>query len=74
MTIHSMMRDRAALTEQLDATPTDLTSEKAFKEIFERRWAIEDSILSRQATTLAELQAQHRVLAARACDGAENRG
>lgn len=39
MTIANMMQDRAALTAQLDATPTDLSSEAEFKEIFERRWS-----------------------------------
>jgi hypothetical protein len=32
MTIHSMMRDRAALTERMNELPTDLDHEEAFKQ------------------------------------------
>ncbi|MFZ2076049.1 MAG: hypothetical protein WAV38_05225 [Xanthobacteraceae bacterium] len=71
MTIHNMMQSRAALTAQMDAAPTDLSSEAEFKEIFERRWALEDSILSRQATTPADRDRQISILAARAADGGD---
>ena len=67
MTIAKMMKDRAALTRQLQALPDDLiTSEAEFRETFDRRWALENLILERKVITLAELKAQLRVSADRA--------
>jgi hypothetical protein len=69
MTIQTLMRERAALTAQLDAIPDDHASEPKFKETFAHRWAIEESVLSSTALTLADRDAQIEILAGRAHDG-----
>ena len=51
MTIAKMMKDRAALTQQLQALPDDLVSEAEFRETFDRRWALENLILERKPAT-----------------------
>jgi hypothetical protein len=66
-----MMERRAALTAEIDAIPTDLTNEQEFKDAFDRKWAVEQTILSCKALTLADRNAQIKILAARAGDGAE---
>jgi hypothetical protein len=66
--ISTMMEARAEITRQLDAVPGDLASEEAFKEVFERKWAVEQTILSFKAATLAERDMQVLVLAQRAAD------
>ena len=66
MTIANMMKERAALTRQLQALPDDLASEAEFRETFDRRWALENLILERKVITMAELKAQLRVSAERA--------
>lgn len=65
MTIDSLMKDRAALTAEIDAIPTDLASEPAFKRAFDRKWKVERSILAQKPTTLDELKYQLRILADR---------
>jgi hypothetical protein len=69
--ISTMMERRAALTAEIDAIPTDLTNEQEFKDAFDRKWAVEQTILSCKALTLADRNAQIKILAARAGDGAD---
>jgi hypothetical protein len=71
MTIAKMMKDRAALTAEIDAVPADVSTDKKFREIYERRWALERVVLSCTTLTLDELRSQLRILAARARDGAD---
>jgi len=66
MTIAKMMKDRAALTQQLQALPDNLASEAEFRQTFDRRWALENLILECKFISLAELKAQLRVSADRA--------
>ena len=64
--IETLMKTRDNLSEQMNALPIDVSTDKTFHEIFERRWAIEQTILSCAALTLAEQKAQLVILAARA--------
>ncbi len=61
------MEGRAALTAEIDAIPLG----QSIDEVFQRRWAVEESVLSCKATTIDELKAQLKILAARAADGAD---
>jgi hypothetical protein len=53
---------------RLDAVPEDLAHEAEFNETFDKRWALEETILSCKATTLDAIKEQIRILAARAHD------
>jgi hypothetical protein len=66
--ITAMMERRAEITAELDAVPEDLAHEAEFQATFDRKWAVEETILSCKATTLAERDSQLLVLAARAHD------
>jgi hypothetical protein len=67
MTIDSLMKTHTALTAEIHAIPLG----QSIDEVFQRRWAIEEEILSRQATTLADRDRQISILAARAADGSD---
>jgi hypothetical protein len=68
MNIDNLMKDRAALTAQLDAVPEDLAHEQEFKDAFDRKWTVEQAVLECQALTLSELKQQIKILAQRAYD------
>ena len=67
MTIAKLMQFRAALTEQIEAIPLG----QPIDEVFQRRWAIEETILSCRAVRLGDLKRQLAVLAQRAADGGD---
>jgi hypothetical protein len=66
--ITAMMERRAEIAAELDAIPEDLAHEQEFKDAFDRKWAVEETVLSCKATTLDAIKDQIRILAARAHD------
>jgi hypothetical protein len=44
---------------------------ETFKQVFDDRWSVEQTILTMQAMTLTDLRSQIEILAARSHDGAD---
>jgi hypothetical protein len=71
MNISTLMQDRAAIDAQIEARPSDLSHEQEFKGAFDRKWQIEETILSCRAVTIADRAMQIKILAGRARDGVD---